>query len=484
MKKFLLFSGFSCLSLLALSGCATEVVNDEPTPTPVSNSVKFQFHVSTNDFTRSGDDNINSLHIAFIKTGETPELINVVKATENGGNYTAELEVIPNKEPDMVIAFANIPDVTAAKSSLLSEKISDLTNDGSFIMSSAVYFDNGKVVGSQINTSSEETVEIYLDRAAAKVSVNLADSPDLKTEDVYNAKGEKTTLTLTLDNWGLTAVDKETYLIKEVNLYNEEWNLNKKDNHFISWANSVSYNKSFPSYTDNLAEASSASYITYAAVANNYGSYQFAHESTRPSIAKDKDNALPSVIISGHYTIGSSETPSTFYRVNTSIFTEPELITYMTGKLPELSELNISGTPSFKLVKAPAKIGSKDIASNYVTLALESLPDKSDGNLAEINAKIAEACGVAEMFSDGKCWFKVPVVHNEGHNLYGLVRNHSYTLTVNGIEGLGNGVANADDYVSDQPDMEDKDPYKVSLKFNVNVNGWEGINQDISITKK
>lgn len=484
MKKFLLFSGLSCLSLLALSGCATEVVNDEPTPAPVSNSVKFQFHVSTNDFTRSSDDNINSLHIAFIKSGATPELINVVKATENGANYTAELEVIPNKEPDMVIAFANIPDVTAAKSSLLSEKISELTNDGNFIMSSAVYFDNGKVVGSQINTSSEETVEIYLDRAAAKVSVKLAETPDLKKEDVYNANGEKTSLTLTLDNWGLTAVDKETYLIKEVNLYNEEWNLNKKDNHFISWANSVSYNKSFPGYNGDLSNVSSASYLTFSAVSNSFGDEIFSHESTRIATLKDTPNALPSVILSGHYTIGSSETPATFYRVNTSIFTEEELISYMTGKLPELSELNISGTPSFKLVKAPAKIDSKNIASNYVTLALESLPDESDGNLDDINAMIAKACGVAEMFSDGKCWFKVPVVHNEGHNLYGLVRNHFYTLTVNGIEGLGNGVANADDYVSDQPDMEDKDPYKVSLKFNVKVNGWEGINQDISITKK
>ncbi len=79
--------------------------------------------------------------------------------------------------------------------------------------------------------------------------------------------------------------------------------------------------------------------------------------------------------------------------------------------------------------------------------------------------------------------FIIPIEHINGENpLYGLVRNHSYTLTLKSIAGFGRGVAKEDSPISDMvvPGLSDSYTINASLQ----VNDWTEITQEIDISNQ
>ncbi|MCH5227326.1 MAG: fimbria major subunit [Muribaculaceae bacterium] len=55
----------------------------------------------------------------------------------------------------------------------------------------------------------------------------------------------------------------------------------------------------------------------------------------------------------------------------------------------------------------------------------------------ELKSFLYEWMGAIEHFTDGKMYYAVPVVHNAGSGVYGVVRNHSYSFSVEGINKVG-----------------------------------------------
>lgn len=100
-------------------------------------------------------------------------------------------------------------------------------------------------------------------------------------------------------------------------------------------------------------------------------------------------------------------------------------------------------------------------------------------NIDEVNQKMFYAAGTAQGYKGGKTYFTIPIKHlgfyrsdntdNKDKNAndkdfkwlsvksgdFGLVRNHSYSIEVESIEGLGNGIPNPDDPIVPPTDPEE-----------------------------
>ena len=123
----------------------------------------------------------------------------------------------------------------------------------------------------------------------------------------------------------------------------------------------------------------------------------------------------------------------------------------------------------------PEKIGEGEplwalIDGEYVQVTPE--------NVNDVNRQMLYAAGTVQGYKGGKCYYSIPIKHlgyyrdknpnaeyNPGDNNFdwqevvtgdfGLVRNHSYTIEVSKIEGLGNGIPNPEDPIVPPTDPDE-----------------------------
>lgn len=505
------------IAAIGLAGCSTSVVSDDPSLPDQTETSKVYFRVAQNEFTRADESEtqINTLHLAFYSPDATgPNLKYFLKATkENNGTYSAELKLTPGDYPDIVVAFANFSDEEAMKLDMQSaissnpSTMSDLGSAGNLAMSSTRYFDSdGKDIYytplSPKNFISASPVGITLERVAAKVTLTKADGFSSSV-----TKGGKT-LTLILDKWSVNATDKESHIIKQIgtdfkNPLTGWTNWNNSTDKTMHWANSVNHDKSadlFPKYSDNLADAIT-SHVAYSNISNAFPSSVYAHESTRPKSLFNTPNALPSVVIAGHYLIDG--TTATFYKYGDQIFSTDEYWEAMAKAQEAIFVENGSKPTAGQLQNlltdiTPSKeIAEEDIANNLVTPQIKanatanitSFLDASGANLradeqsiADLNKKLYKSCRLMEKFTDGKCVFSIPIKHmgpEREEGFYGLVRNHHYNITLKSITGIGSGIADPSLPVIDQPESTASDSYQIG--FTITVNEWTEVSQEIEI---
>ena len=114
----------------------------------------------------------------------------------------------------------------------------------------------------------------------------------------------------------------------------------------------------------------------------------------------------------------------------------------------------------------------------------------TEENLNYINQQMLYSAGIAQGFQGGKAYFTIPIKHlgfyradneNAGKNAnakdfkwesvksgdFGLVRNHIYSVVVDEISGLGNGIPNPDD-----PIVPPTDPEEYFIGARIIVMNW------------
>lgn len=149
---------------------------------------------------------------------------------------------------------------------------------------------------------------------------------------------------------------------------------------------------------------------------------------------------------------------------------------------PIYTEVRTEGTDlkDFTIYHPRKNVCSTSIPSRYLTVKLESSKLTKEGvakyyiknddntyapvtttNIDEVNQEIYQnivnTLGGIEMYYKGYAYFDVPVEHlwtpgtkigDEGFSpktgQYGIVRNHSYTINIQGIDGIANGVSDPD----------------------------------------
>lgn len=141
---------------------------------------------------------------------------------------------------------------------------------------------------------------------------------------------------------------------------------------------------------------------------------------------------------------------------------------------------------------------NSDTRTNYQLKDGSSSPvDIKEGDTGIINQKLQANCGLASMYKDGKAYFFVPIRHlgvgveDKDGNMswpvgsFGLVRNHSYVITVDGFADLsfatlGKGVRDPE-----HPIVPPSDPNeKFGIKAIVDVLSWRIVDQKVILGNK
>lgn len=499
-----------------MMSCSTNAVEDEPTPiNPESETRILNIRVVSNDFTRADEsgNEINTLYLAFYKGEETTPIHVGLASKIKDNEYSIDIPIDHSKIPDKVVAFANISDEDKIKSAFSGSTIDNVKNeDGTLIMSTALYFDDDNASSKLIYSSTttyNELISIRLDRVAAKITVNNKITEPISIPNIENYPDLK----MNVVGWGVTLTDNSSFLIKQlpveysttVNELQEQFNelcgFSESRTWNISGENIISYAKSinFGKFSETNIPESNLYKMNLSDVNTSFGSSVFVHESTRSKTDLGQPNSKPSIVIVGQY-LNGNDNMETFYRLRIDnkdhVFNETEYFNYLSknqghlyikksGKVElasgsELKNLLILSTPSEVVSDIPDFYVSPQLRDNGNT----TLCDK-DGNVYKkdnLNKLLYSYFGVLEKYNSGKCVFIVPILHQEdGDNvIYGLVRNHSYKLNINSILGLGRGVG------SDNSDILDEVLPELPSTYQVNktlfVNSWHLQNdQDIVI---
>lgn len=150
-------------------------------------------------------------------------------------------------------------------------------------------------------------------------------------------------------------------------------------------------------------------------------------------------------------------------------------------------------------VKNPANRYTIQIAANYNgpiftpttnddgTTTWNQVTADRETVIARINADLEKFAGQAMYYNGGKAFFYVPIKHNgTGSNAfiekpktgdYGIVRNHSYQVTINSISGLATGVADEND--KPLPDPTPTQTYFINATMNVLA--WHVMSQSVDL---
>lgn len=505
------FAASVCAVMFLFGSCSTTVVNgDDPNPQPGQTEGKLHIHLTANDYTRAMEEGtVASLHIAFYYGDEC---MGIQEAEVSDDGYVVDVPATPGKRPDKIVAFANLDNADVAKVNCGFSALDKVLATGfesagkGLVMSSARYFDaDGKdmlAISLSDANYDGDAVAIFLERVAAKVKFTNGITGNQSVEMNKAATKDKRTLVLTIDGWGLSAIEKSSSLVKSMSWpatglwtgwsgdYQSHWA------HSVSWDNAVT----FPEAGQTApAEGYTLSYPKYSELTNADGTEVLSHETTRPAEDYARDNAVASVIIKGHYTLDG--TAQTFYRYVDGIYTEDELWETLSQQQNVAFEPGgVAKYPSAAFKQDARLINVAGVPSNYFTIQFDEYSpldvyyDRnrkklSDYELSEVNQKLIESVGYIEKFEMGKCAFIVPIRHKnydadvetQAEGAYGLVRNHFYNLTLKSIEGIGAGVASDNDLVLES-DFESALPqYEVNMT--ITVNPWETMNQDINIKK-
>lgn len=320
----------------------------------------------------------------------------------------------------------------------------------------------------------------------------------------------------------------------------ESWNdaANKRS----YWTRSVSWDDSnIPDVSDDVFGKEDSYKLIYHTY--NYaiekgvavGTPCYTFENTKQSSNYNKNAALVSAIIVGEYELrGSDNQPlkdggklSTFYRRNGQFFSLKGYYSKMAAAqriLGTVSEetftaLSAADLEAVTKIDHPAS-GAEKYMENEVTIIFDKTKASEKLNTLYvrtgtntytkyseltteyndnwINQQLLAQCGLTEAYTNGKAYFNIPIQHlgkkttttdektgKETTTLsagyYGIVRNHTYDITVTSVEpgAFGNGV-----FSETKPIVPPTKTDDYNFKANINVHAWRVVTHTVTIGKE
>ena len=408
-------------------------------------------------------------------------------------------------------------------------------NNEHFVMTSSTYNDGtGVCCAIPISTvnlqkteelAKQHPVDIYVERLAAKVQLTEKDGKATinDVEDVNINGTSNSTLHIAVKGWGLSAINKSGYYLKNLD---DSWNnttlwsgWNVAGNHRSYWAKDPNYSSSdapvYPTdYNDyasknsgsapTITNSSSLEYLTYARLDKNMTDNNIAYclENTMDvtTLAYNAANtpkvnaaAVTHILIAATvYADGDDgQTKQTLYRYKGFFYNEANYknatlldLQAVTGDLYKKTE---NGVTTY------TQIGADDI----------TIENKGDG---KVNIKLANAdeiwyttedksqytqytgnvtsqinnLSLADGFKNGMMYYCVPIEHLNttagAVGSYGVVRNHWYQLTLESISGLGTAV-----YDPDEEIIPNYNPEQYYVAARLNVLSWHMVSQSVNL---
>lgn len=404
-----------------------------------------------------------------------------------------------------------------------------------FVMSNSVYSENGaRVCASSVSGHVKENqdeakmdpVDIYVERVVAKATTNVntakgwvkindgvdAGKYKIKVGEIYIDAEHKKEVYAVVQGWGLADENKQAELEKQIdvtsnNLTGEILGIKPwttPDYHRCFWSASVPFttgsgtnpikNHAFSEFTTQFGTTplytcpNTPTYEEFNTQKVNDKPYE--NTLTKVLVAAklvyydDSNNPHPADICKyrGIQILGADNVLKQVAKDHSEYWTEdPAGHSLLAPKDLEYTRTDLDGSTTDKLkqyevrpvLKAGVKVYKKKSDGSFETV------DRSD----ELNALLAQS--PVQVRKDGMTYYYTPIRHlaqtKDKWGYYGVVRNHSYRVTIDTMSGFGTPVYNPGEII-DPVIPRDTETF---LAARINVLSWRVVtsNVDLDATK-
>lgn len=519
MKKSL-FAMFMAGCLLASCN------NDEPNPNAGTGELETSYIAvsvnSANASTRAEDggyaegndseQKVTTAHFFFFDASGNPFTLNqeslvggsdkanyVIKTIEDAGNKEPNVETITNvvltiqnlegEYPAQMLVVLNWDYADGAISLTdLRNKLADYTaaveNTKGFLMSNSAYVKgtNTVITATPItieNIASSESaamaapVQVFVERVAAKVT--LKENETNFNTGITDPDGKK--IYAHIVGWDVNTTLDRSYLVKEIDATWQDailgFTWNDEPYYRSYWAKSVAANGENVKYDTDFS---------YAGLTNTVNTGVYCLENT--------GNKYTKVVIAAEL-VDESQNPVQVARLYSEMYTFDGIKNVIANALkdhyyygdettkhtilPEHIDFFVAGTSGKDsyTVKYRLTEEAAQLKWYYTDDAGKTFTAKT---AVEVNNYLATLEGAQAW--NGKSYYTVDIEHLGTNHIKGVVRNHSYVITVDGISGLGTPVYDPNTVVTEPIKPEETTSY---VSARINVLSWKIVNQNVTL---
>lgn len=486
-----------------------------------------------------GNEMVNYLEWENVIEEENNNTTNVEKI------LTAQLIIESPKgdiAPSQIVAIINPMAEPSRERSLASlatiaHDAKAATTGGNFLMSNSTYAkDNIKQMAVSVADKIKKTpgealndpVEIYVERAVAKVRLNSTLTPLSGTDNIFKTSTEDKTQEVTVGDtkkeiyvkflgWNATAVSNKSRLVKEIN---PVWNGNLFGAGGTPWnwaeycrcfwainANSVEYE--YGAFVPNEPEQIDDKNKFQAQAKTNFNGadWVYVNENASPYTSDNassdgKSASTPTKVIISAQLVDKDGNALEFAEYGSTKTTIDGLKEIFANNCGLYKKVEVEGktkfvkiTPKELTVKTATEVGETsdkdgkpDSAKpgrykSYVQLATDE-----DGKWYASNTEDAQPL-TAQKANDQLKGLGSAKIWKEGHTYYyfdikhfgdktGVVRNHIYDATITKLAGLGTPVYNPDEIIYPEKPEEDNDSF---IAARINILSWRVVKNDVEL---
>lgn len=368
------------------------------------------------------------------------------------------------------------------------------------------------------------TVTVYVERLAAKVTLNVSEQLVKDANGRYPIKatvaGEDNSagnddvaseeLYVELLGWKLNATAKRSYMVKNIDATWANGDLgftwNRPTDYRSHWGKSFNYGLS--GYPDNAAGVpANSEYLNYVDLENGLtalGAPAYCAENTNTSavVTADFPSAVTSILLKAKVCDASGNALD-LVRYNGVLFQHDSFLEYVLSVLKARNQHTVwyengkdaqGNTAYTQIGKEYVKLENtgdgevKAVFTNELEIPLyaEDGSSCSEEIIDALNDDLAAASAGAVAYNGGLMYYNIPIEHLNNDAAengtvpeakYGVVRNHHYVVTIDKLEKIGKGIFDGNEKIV--PGDPNDDTYYVGAK--INILSWKIVSQNVEL---
>ena len=368
------------------------------------------------------------------------------------------------------------------------------------------------------------TVTVYVERLAAKVTLNVSEQLVKDANGRYPIKatvaGEDNSagnddvaseeLYVELLGWKLNATAKRSYMVKNIDATWANGDLgftwNRPTDYRSHWGKSFNYGLS--GYPENAAGVpANSEYLNYVDLENGLtalGAPAYCAENTNTSavVTADFPSAVTSILLKAKVCDASGNALD-LVRYNGVLFRHDSFLEYVLSVLKARNQHTVwyengkdaqGNTAYTQIGKEYVKLENtgdgevKAVFTNELEIPLyaEDGSSCSEEIIDALNDDLAAASAGAVAYNGGLLYYNIPIEHLNNDAAengtvpeakYGVVRNHHYVVTIDKLEKIGKGIFDGNEKIV--PGDPNDDTYYVGAK--INILSWKIVSQNVEL---
>ena len=368
------------------------------------------------------------------------------------------------------------------------------------------------------------TVTVYVERLAAKVTLNVSEQLVKDANGRYpikatvagedNSAGNDDVASeeryVELLGWKLNATAKRSYMVKNIDATWANGDLgftwNRPTDYRSHWGKSFNYGLS--GYPDNAAGVpANSEYLNYVDLENGLtalGAPAYCAENTNTSavVTADFPSAVTSILLKAKVCDASGNALD-LVRYNGVLFQHDSFLEYVLSVLKARNQHTVwyengkdaqGNTKYTQIGKEYVKLENtgdgevKAVFTNELEIPLyaEDGSSCSEEIIDALNDDLAAASAGAVAYNGGLMYYNIPIEHLNNDAAengtvpeakYGVVRNHHYVVTIDKLEKIGKGIFDGNEKIV--PGDPNDDTYYVGAK--INILSWKIVSQNVEL---